>query len=250
MTTEEGSVSVESTGETVGEAKWQALRELEALAPGLDRSSVRFQVVSEGERGLLGVGYEPARVVATADPVATPAVAEPAPALGRDESDRAALTREVLEHIGRALGVRLRVDVEEDDQSVAATCTGNDLAILIGRHGQTIDAVQYLVNAIAARSESGERKEIVVDAAGYRLRRQAVLDRLAEETAEQVIATGEPAELQPMSSAERKAVHVRLKDHPGVQTASEGAEPTRYVVVLPATGDSGEPEGSPGSPPD
>ncbi|HEY7514437.1 MAG TPA: Jag N-terminal domain-containing protein, partial [Vicinamibacteria bacterium] len=92
-------VSVEATGETVGEAKWAAMRELERLAPGLDRSGVRFQVVSEGERGLLGVGYTPARVVATA---AAPAQPEPpAAAAPVDESEEAALARELLERAVR-----------------------------------------------------------------------------------------------------------------------------------------------------
>ena len=103
-------LSVEATGETVGEAKWAALRELERLSPGLDKSAVRFQVVAEGERGLLGVGYSPARVVATLTEDGSAATAGEAPA---DESELAALVRELVTHITGAMGVQCRVDVEE-----------------------------------------------------------------------------------------------------------------------------------------
>jgi spoIIIJ-associated protein len=219
-------VSVEATGETVGEAKWSALRELERLAPGLDRDAVRFQVVSEGERGLLGVGYTPARVVATAE---RPEERVPAP----PAEGEAGVARELLERVVSALGVEARVDVSESDEEVVATVTGGDLGVLIGRHGQMIDALQYLANAMAHRSVGDERRRIVVDAAGYRARRSATLETLARRSAEQASATGRRVELEPMSAVERRIVHEALKDDPEVETASEGAEPNRYVVVLP-----------------
>ena len=172
-------VTVEATGETVGEAKWQAVRELERLVPGLDREQVRFEVVSEGERGLLGVGYTPARVVA-----ATAAPDEEAAAsAAADESPEATLARELLERTARAVGVSCTVRVSEDDDEVVATVSGHDLGLVIGRHGYTIDALQYLANAIAHRV--GLRAEaIVLDAAGYRSRRQATLESLARSSAE------------------------------------------------------------------
>ena len=222
-------VSVEANGETVGEAKWAALRELERLRPGLDKSTVRFQVVSEGQRGLLGVGYEPARVVAT---VEDEEPAPPAPRAPEGESEEAARSRELVERIARGIGVRCSLDVREDEEQLVVTCTGPDLGMLIGRHGQTIDAIQYLANAIVF-SDSTERKRVIVDAAGYRARRQAALDALALRSAEQASATGRAVALEPMSAAERKIVHERLKDDPGVDTSSEGAEPHRYVVVVP-----------------
>ena len=110
--TELEPLHVEATGETVGEAKWHALRELEQLAPGLDKSSVQFEVVSEGERGLLGVGYAPARVVATAEAGAP--VAEP-PVEASDDSDAAASLRELLGKVTAAVGVRARTG-EKDGQ--------------------------------------------------------------------------------------------------------------------------------------
>lgn len=220
---------VETTGETVGEAKWSALRELEKLDPALDKASVRFQVVSEGERGLLGVGYAPARVIATVDP----ASARPASPRA-EESELAARARGLLERITDALGVRCRIELAEDERSIVATCLGRELGLLIGKHGQTIDAIQYLVNAIVFRGQQEDRKEIVVDAAGYRERQRAALDALALRSAERVIASGSRVELEPMTAVERKIVHICLKGYSGVETISEGTEPNRYVVVLPA----------------
>lgn len=220
-----GDLSVEATGETVGEAKWAALRELEKLHPALDTSAVQFQVVSEGERGLLGVGYAPARVIAS-----VPADAVPEQI---DESELAAGVRQLLEQVTGALGIAARIAIEEDDDAVRATVGGHELGGLIGRHGQTIDAVQFLANAIVAKL-GDERKEIVVDAAGYRARRQATLESLAVRVARRVAETGEREPLEPMSSVERRIVHLALQEFPGVATESEGMEPARYVVVLPA----------------
>jgi spoIIIJ-associated protein len=220
--------TVEATGETVGEAKWQALRELERLAPGLDKSTVRFEVVSEGERGLLGVGYAPARVIAA---VAAADVPSPPPAAAGDESPLAADLRELLGRVVDAIGVDCRVDVAEDDETVTASLTGGDLGLLIGRHGQTIDAIQYLASAVAYRAYGDQRKNVVVDAAGYRDRRRETLEALAMRSAERAKSSGESVELGPMSSIERRVVHLRLQDEPGVSTRSEGDEPYRYVVV-------------------
>jgi spoIIIJ-associated protein len=218
---------VETEGETVGEAKWAALRELEKLHPGLDKGAVRFQVVSEGERGILGVGYSPARVVATAEPNGEAAVAAP------EESEAATLVRELITRITSALGISCRIDISEEDGSLVATCSGRDLGLLIGRHGQTIDAIQYLANAILARQLPGT--PVVVDAAGYRARREATLGSLATGAAEHALRSGERVELEPMTAVERKIVHVTLQDYPGVETTSEGTEPNRFVVVSPSS---------------
>ena len=219
-------VSVEATGETVGEAKWKALRDLERLAPGLDRGSVRFQVVSEGERGLLGVGYTPALVVASTDTAAVPA--EPAPRPG--ESDEAARVRALVERVAAAVGVSARVDVAESDDELVVSCAGGDLGLLIGKHGHTIDSLQYLANVIVHRA--GSEKHVTVDAAGYRERRRATLEALAVRSAERAVR-GERVALEPMSAVERKIVHERLAEYPGVRTESDGTEPSRFVVVEP-----------------
>jgi spoIIIJ-associated protein len=221
-------VQVEATGETVGEAKWVALRELEKLQPGIDKAAVRFQVVSEGERGLLGVGFAPARVVASVDAGAVSDAAEAAPT---DEGEQAAEVREVVEHILTAIGVHARLEIEEDDERMTATVVGGELGLVIGKHGQTIDAIQYLANAVVWRGRGDERKPVVVDAAGYRARREETLTAIATRSAERVVASGRSVELESMTAVERKVVHVALKDFPGVVTRSEGTEPNRFVVI-------------------
>jgi spoIIIJ-associated protein len=218
---------VETEGETVGEAKWAALRELEKLDPAVDKAAVRFQVVSEGERGILGVGYSPARVVATVEANGAPAE------VSADESEPTALVREVITTITSSLGLNCRVDIAEQGETMVATCTGRDLGLLIGRHGQTIDAIQYLCNAILARR--GVAAAVVVDAAGYRARREATLGSLATGAAEQATRTGERVELDPMTAVERKIIHLALQDYAGVETESEGTEPNRFVVVIPSS---------------
>jgi spoIIIJ-associated protein len=220
------TMTVEATGETVSEAKWRALQELERLEPTLDRAAVKFQVLEEGHRGLLGVGYTPARVVASA---------EPGPAAGAaviDESELAAQLRDLLTHVTAAFGLRCRIDIDESDESLTAVCTAADLGLLIGRRGQTIDAVQTLANAILHQDEAS-RKQVVVDAAGYRDRRRRTVEALAVRSAEEALRTGEPVPLEPMSSIERRLVHERLKEYDGVETSSDGNEPDRYVVVRP-----------------
>ena len=225
---EAGALQVETTGETVGEAKWAALRELEKLQPGIDKTAVRFQVLSEGERGLLGVGYAPARVIASVDPDAVEA-----PVAAEDESELGAEVREVLERILDAIGVRAQISLQEDDETLVASLGGRELGLVIGKHGQTIDAMQYLVNAIVWRGQVDGRKQVVVDAAGYRARREATLESLAVRSAERVVSSGRSVDLEPMTAVERKVVHLRLKEFPGVATRSEGTEPNRFVVIEP-----------------
>jgi spoIIIJ-associated protein len=222
-------LTAEATGETVGEAKWAALRELERRHPGLDKAAVQFEVVAEGERGILGVGYEPARVVAHLPAEA----AEIAATTIADEAGQVADARGLVTRIVATLGVDAEVDAREEPEAIVITCSGPDVGLLIGRHGQTIDSIQYLLNAVGWRAYGEERKEVTVDAAGYRARRKATLESLADRVADRVREFGEREELEPMTAVERKVVHLRLKDVAGVGTASEGTEPNRYVVVLP-----------------
>ena len=220
-------VSVEATGETVGEAKWKALRDLERIAPGIDKANVRYQIVSEGERGLLGVGYMPARVIAAAD---APDAPEPPPP-DVELSDGATRVRALVEQVVAAIGTGSRVDVRETDEEITVACIGGDAGLLIGKHGQTIDALQYVANAAVHRRGVG--KSVTVDVAGYRERRRATLEAIAMRAADRAL-NGERVLLEPMTAVERKVVHTRLQDVDGVQTTSEGTEPNRYVVVLPA----------------
>ena len=221
---ESNVITVEATGETVGEAKWAALRELESLVPGLDREQVQFQVVSEGERGLLGVGFTPAHVIASAEPGDDAAGSSEASATAEG-------AREIVERIVAGIGADVAVSAREREGVVTVTCSGADVALFIGKHGQTIDAIQYLANAIT-RAQGGDHG-VIVDAAGYRARRTATLEGIARRTAQRVAATGHRSELEPMTPVERKIVHEALKDDPGVETVSEGSEPNRFVVVMP-----------------
>jgi spoIIIJ-associated protein len=230
-------LEAEGSGETVGEARWAALRELERLAPNLDRERVEIVVVSEGERGLLGVGREPARVLARAPmpeevppPESAPPTQPSLPSLRlSDEAERA---RAIVERIAAAVADGFEVHVEEDDERIVATVAGPSAGLVIGRHGHTIDAIQHLVSAILYPAP-GERREIVVDAQGYRDRRERVLRDLARRAADDAVREGCAMELDPMSSAERKIVHLALAERGDVVTASEGREPSRFVVISP-----------------
>jgi spoIIIJ-associated protein len=235
--------SAEGTGETVGEARWAAARELERRFPGLDRDDIDYQVLSEGERGLMGVGREPARVLARAVRVPEGAPARVAEGAGTPaapavrvvaEGPVAARAAEVLEAICVGVGVPATIAVERRGEELIATLEGDDLGLVIGKHGHTIDAIQYLVNAIVLRGTEGATP-IVVDAQGYRERRDAVLRDTAERAAREALDEGRAITLEPMSSAERKAIHLHLQDRDDVVTESSGREPRRCVVVRPAS---------------
>ncbi len=138
--------------------------------------------------------------------------------------------RELVERVNEAFGLDAEVEVEEVGDEVRATLHGENLGLLIGRHGQTIDAVQHLAYKVA--SKDGPVR-VVVDAAGYRDRRRQALERQADQAAADALRTEQPVALDPMSATERKVVHEHLKDRPGLQTYSEGAEPNRRLVVAP-----------------
>lgn len=156
-----------------------------------------------------------------------------APALPEDPAERVA---SVLAEVVEALDLEAKVSVEEHDDEIAARIDGEDVGVLIGRRGQTIDAVQLLCYRIAFRGR-GDRKRVSVDASGYRERRREAIERQADRAAERALETGKEIEIEPMSPSERKVAHDRLKDRPGVETFSEGEEPERCVIVAPLVGD-------------
>jgi spoIIIJ-associated protein len=139
---------------------------------------------------------------------------------------------EVLHEIASAVGVDAEIRLTEDGEEVSAEFIGDDLGLLIGHHGQTIDAIQHLVYRIAFHG-SDERKRVVVDAAGYRERRAVALRAAGDQAAEAAIRDGRPISLDPMSAQERKVVHEHLKSRYDVETYSEGQEPARRLVVAP-----------------
>jgi spoIIIJ-associated protein len=140
--------------------------------------------------------------------------------------------RAILERVVDALGVNAEVEVEEDSDQIVGRIDGDDVGLLIGRRGQTIDAVQLLCYRAAFRGLQ-ERKRVVVDAAGYRVRRREAVERQASRAAERALESGREIELEPMTPTERRVVHQHLKDRAGVETFSEGDEPERCVIVAP-----------------
>jgi spoIIIJ-associated protein len=152
-------------------------------------------------------------------------------------SESSEVVRELLERLSDALALDADVRVEEDGTVIRGTLDGDDLGLFIGRHGQTIDAVQHLAFKAATRDRppsSGVR--VVVDAAGYRERREQVLQRQADEAAEDAVRSRRAVALDAMSATERKVVHEHLKDREDVETYSEGTEPDRHLVVAPLGG--------------
>ena len=142
--------------------------------------------------------------------------------------------REVLETVGEALGLEATVTVEESDDGIRGVLEGDDLGLFIGRHGQTIDAVQHLAFKVANRDAArNEAIRVTVDAAGYRERREQMLHRQADQAASRAARSGRPVALDAMSATERKVVHEYLKDRDDVETYSEGTEPDRHLVVAP-----------------
>jgi spoIIIJ-associated protein len=141
--------------------------------------------------------------------------------------------REVLETVGEALGLDAEVTVDQDDEAIHGVLEGDDLGLFIGRHGQTIDAVQHLAFKVANRDSGRGGVRVVVDAAGYRARREQALHRQADQAALDAVRGDRPVALDAMSATERKVVHEYLKDRDDIETYSEGTEPDRHLVVAP-----------------
>ena len=140
--------------------------------------------------------------------------------------------RELMERIAVASGVEATVEVHDGDDGLHAEFVGDDLGLLIGHHGQTIDAIQHLAYRFAGRGD-GERISVLVDAAGYRERRAVALRATADQAAQQALSGRQAVALDAMSALERKVIHEHLKDRHDVETYSEGQEPSRYLVVAP-----------------
>jgi spoIIIJ-associated protein len=210
----------EAEGDTLGEAKWAAMKELEVRFPGLTADCVRFDVAEDAGADA------PARVRAEVDLEAWRAVAETIP------DEPAERVRAIVARVVNALGLHATVDIDESDDEIRATVNGDDLGLLIGKHGSTIDALQHLAFRAAFRGEE-IRKQVVVDAAGYRERREGALHRMADRAAAEALRYARPVELEPMRATERKIVHTYLSERSDVETHSEGDEPDRRLVVSP-----------------
>ncbi|MDE3130130.1 MAG: KH domain-containing protein [Acidobacteriota bacterium] len=149
-----------------------------------------------------------------------------------DDAETIEYIEEILETIAEAAGVDAEARVEDSGEAITAEYVGTDLALLIGHHGQTIDAIQHLTYRIAFHGLD-ERRPLSVDAAGYRARRAATLHAVADQAAETAIRERRPISLEPMGAQERKVVHEYLKARFDVETYSEGQEPSRRLIVAP-----------------
>lgn len=206
--------SVEVEARTVEEAIADALQKLDA-----ERDQVEITILEEGNKGFLGIlGTKLARVLV-----------EKKPPMHEVKLERAIhFTTELLEQ----MDVQGRVEGEADEESVQLQILGEDLGILIGRRGQTLDSLQYLIS-LAVNRQGGDWMRINLDIGDYRAKRHETLRSLAERAARKVEETGRRVALDAMNAAERRIVHQALQGFDGVVTQSEGQEPYRRVVVLP-----------------
>jgi spoIIIJ-associated protein len=154
-------------------------------------------------------------------------------AMNGEELDPLEALEELLDEIVEGLGLDVEIEVEEDGGVLSGRLTGDDLGLFIGRHGQTIEAVQHLAQRIIF-PDGPSPVRVVIDANGYRERRAASLRAEADEAADEAVRSGEPVELDPLPPLERRVVHEYLRERGDVETHSEGNEPERYLVISPA----------------
>lgn len=224
--------TVEKTGKTVEEAVALALKELQVT-----EHDVTVEVLEQPKSGFLGlIGARPAKVAVTLIEKEEPAeeetitveTEEDAPVIGEDPI---VVGKAFLMDVFAKMNLTVAIEVEEKEEIVLFDLKGNDFGILIGRHGQTLDALQYLTN-LAANKNAGEgRKRIVLDVEEYRKRREETLVRLAHRLANKVKRRNQRIVLEPMSRHERKIIHMALQDDPQIATYSEGEEPYRKIVI-------------------
>ena len=201
---------IEKTGKTVEEALEAALAEL-----GVDRDQVEYRVVEAPSKALFGLlGGREAKVEVTLKKV-----------------DPTLAAREFLDKVTRAMGLKVTIDAAVSEEGVNIDLRGEDLGLLIGKHGQTLDALQYLTN-LASQREGCERIRIMIDVEVYRKRRADTLEQLALRLADRVKKSGDRVVLEPMTPHERKIIHMSLQNESGVETYSEGLEPFRRVVIV------------------
>jgi spoIIIJ-associated protein len=209
-------------GKTVEEAVQRALHQL-----GVSRDEVEVNVIREGKSGILGIGAEEAIIQVTPIP--------------KPKGDAAEVAREIVEHLLQLLGVTATIEsqvlpvVAEEKEAapaVALNIKGDDLGILIGRRGQTLAALQYIVRLLVGQQVK-TWVPIVVDVEGYKQRRYQALESFARQMAERVKTKGAPFTLEPMPAYERRIVHMALANHPDVITESIGQGETRKVVIQP-----------------
>lgn len=201
---------IEKTGKTVEEAIEAALAEL-----GVGRDQVDYRVLEAPSKPLFGLlGGREAKVEVTVKKI--------------EPIERG---RKFLEKVATAMGLQVVISTVTTDDTVTLNLHGDDLGILIGKHGQTLDALQYLTN-LAANREGRDRIRFIIDVEDYRKRRADTLEQLALRLADRAKRTGERVALEPMTPHERKIIHMSLQNDTRIETYSEGEEPYRRVVIV------------------
>lgn len=209
--------SIETTGRSVEEAVENALRQL-----GVSEDDVIVEVLEQPSRGFLGIiGAKDARVRVTL------------------KKTKAELAYEFVTGLLKRMNLNGRVESREQADAHLLTVNGQDLGVLIGRHGETLKHLEFLTNVISSKGR-GSDKRIFVDVAGYRKRREKMLEQLARNVARKVERTGKSAALKPMDARDRRIIHLTLHKHGRVTTHSEGDEPFRRVIISPRKNDDGE----------
>ncbi len=252
--------TVVKTGKTVDQALQAALAEM-----GLSKDEVNYEILDQPSKGLFGIlGGKPARVRVTRKAEEVPEqpaevqecaqeplqeVSEPAEAAeeipqeeeASEEQDEAPVWDErilprvetFLQDVFRAMHIEVEIHSEATEEGYLINLEGRSLGVLIGKHGQTLDALQYLTNLAANQVRSEHRARIVIDVEGYRARRTETLQKLANRLADRAMRIHQEIKLEPMNRHERKIIHMTLQDHHRVTTYSDGEEPYRYVVIVP-----------------
>ncbi len=208
--------SIEVVARSVDEAIAEALQELNA-----DRDDVQIEILDEGNKGFLGIlGSKQAKVRVEL--------------IEKPEANKLEAALEFTRELLSKMGISAEVQGEEDSESIKLQIDGDDLGILIGRRGQTLDSLQYIVSLAVNRQTEGEWNRIQIDVGDYRVRREESLRSLASRAASKVEKNGRRLALDAMNAAERRIIHQALQDFPGVETRSEGQDPYRRVVILPS----------------
>ena len=215
--------SIEMTGKTVDEALEIALRELD-----VDRGEVEIDVISRGKSGMFGIGSEPAKIKVTKLSIESNDI---------DSPDIVTVSREVINNLISNMGVNvicnLRQSDSEDIGGPVFEIEGDDSGLLIGRKGETLRSLQFLVRYLVSK-KTGQRANLSLDVEGYDERRRQSLSNLANRVSQRVIKTGRSIELEPMNARERRVVHMALSDRDDVFTESSGSGEDRRVVISPS----------------
>ena len=207
------------TGKNVEDALTKALVEL-----GVTSDKVEYEVVEKGSNGILGIGSKPAKINVKIKGE-KPIVVEEAPA------DIEAVIVEFLSKVFDAMNLTVKINVNITEESVDVDLVGDDMGVLIGKRGQTLDSLQYLVSLVVNK-KSDKYLRVKLDTENYRERRKETLENLAKNIAFKVKRTKRSVSLEPMNPYERRVIHSALQNDKYVTTKSEGEEPFRHVVVM------------------